>query len=38
MTISIRQIRIRRFGETKVRDMRRMTVAGDAPTAELVAA
>jgi alpha-ketoglutarate-dependent 2,4-dichlorophenoxyacetate dioxygenase len=30
--------RVRRFDETKVRDMRRTTVAGDAPTAEQVAA
>ncbi|HWB48100.1 MAG TPA: TauD/TfdA family dioxygenase [Stellaceae bacterium] len=30
--------RVRRFDETKVRDMRRTTVAGDAPTAEQIAA
>jgi alpha-ketoglutarate-dependent 2,4-dichlorophenoxyacetate dioxygenase len=30
--------RVRRFDETKVRDMRRTTVAGDAPSAEQVAA
>jgi alpha-ketoglutarate-dependent 2,4-dichlorophenoxyacetate dioxygenase len=30
--------RVRRFDENKVRDMRRTTVAGDAPTAEQVAA
>jgi alpha-ketoglutarate-dependent 2,4-dichlorophenoxyacetate dioxygenase len=30
--------RVRRFDETKVRDMRRTTVAGDAPTAEQMAA
>ena len=30
--------RVRRFDETQVRDMRRTTVAGDAPTAEQVAA
>jgi alpha-ketoglutarate-dependent 2,4-dichlorophenoxyacetate dioxygenase len=30
--------RVRRFDESKVRDMRRTTVAGDAPTAEQVAA
>jgi alpha-ketoglutarate-dependent 2,4-dichlorophenoxyacetate dioxygenase len=30
--------RVRRFDETKVRDMRRTTVAGDVPTAEQVAA
>jgi len=30
--------RVRRFDETKVRDMRRTTVAGDRPTAEQVAA
>jgi alpha-ketoglutarate-dependent 2,4-dichlorophenoxyacetate dioxygenase len=30
--------RVRRFDETRVRDMRRTTVAGDAPTAEQVAA
>jgi len=30
--------RVRRFDETKVRDMRRTTVAGDEPTAEQVAA
>jgi len=30
--------RVRRFDETKMRDMRRTTVAGDAPTAEQVAA
>jgi len=30
--------RVRRFDETKVRDMRRTTVAGDAPTAQQVAA
>jgi alpha-ketoglutarate-dependent 2,4-dichlorophenoxyacetate dioxygenase len=30
--------RVRRFDETKVRDMRRTTVAGDAPTAKQVAA
>jgi alpha-ketoglutarate-dependent 2,4-dichlorophenoxyacetate dioxygenase len=30
--------RVRRFDETLVRDMRRTTVAGDAPTAEQVAA
>src|SRR5271163_2072222 len=30
--------RVRRFDETKVRDMRRTTVAGDTPTAEQVAA
>jgi alpha-ketoglutarate-dependent 2,4-dichlorophenoxyacetate dioxygenase len=30
--------RVRRFDETKVRDMRRTTVAGDAPTAEQAAA
>jgi alpha-ketoglutarate-dependent 2,4-dichlorophenoxyacetate dioxygenase len=30
--------RVRRFDETKVRDMRRTTVAGDMPTAEQVAA
>jgi alpha-ketoglutarate-dependent 2,4-dichlorophenoxyacetate dioxygenase len=30
--------RVRRFDDTKVRDMRRTTVAGDAPTAEQVAA
>jgi alpha-ketoglutarate-dependent 2,4-dichlorophenoxyacetate dioxygenase len=30
--------RVRRFDETKVRDMRRTTVAGEAPTAEQVAA
>ena len=38
MTISIRQIRVRRFDETKIRDMRRTTVAGDMPTAKQVAA
>jgi len=30
--------RVRRFDETKVRDMRRTTVAGDTPTAEQIAA
>jgi alpha-ketoglutarate-dependent 2,4-dichlorophenoxyacetate dioxygenase len=30
--------RVRRFDETKVRDMRRTTIAGDAPTAKQVAA
>jgi hypothetical protein len=30
--------RVRRFDESKVRDMRRTTVAGEAPTAEQVAA
>jgi alpha-ketoglutarate-dependent 2,4-dichlorophenoxyacetate dioxygenase len=30
--------RVRRFDETKVRDMRRTTVAGDAPTVEQIAA
>jgi alpha-ketoglutarate-dependent 2,4-dichlorophenoxyacetate dioxygenase len=29
---------VRRFDETKVRDIRRTTVAGDLPTAEQVAA
>jgi hypothetical protein len=29
---------VRRFDESLVRDMRRTTVAGDAPTAEQVAA
>lgn len=38
MTISIRQIRVRRFDETKVRDMRCTTIAGDMPTAKQVAA
>jgi len=29
--------RVRRYGETKARDMRRTTIAGDAPTVAQVA-